>query len=75
MDVLVDCGVFGLRELCGRNIGSGFHFVLIPKSMTPPSEVMRPPSNAAVIFLRPMAGKESGSNVSSAMAREKRWQG
>ncbi|MEO5756027.1 MAG: hypothetical protein ABIQ51_04135, partial [Mesorhizobium sp.] len=36
--------------------------------MTPPSEVIRPPSNAAVIFLRPTAGNENGSNVSSVMA-------
>ena len=29
---------------------------------------LRPPSNAAVIFLRPTAGKENGGNVSSVMA-------
>lgn len=40
----------------------------VARSMTPPSEVMRPPSKAAVIFLRPMAGNENGSNVSSVMA-------
>ena len=37
-------------------------------NMTPPSEVMRPPSNAAVIFLRATAGKLNGSRVSSSMA-------
>lgn len=37
-------------------------------SMTLPSEEMRPPSNAAVIFLRPTAGNENGKNVSSVMA-------
>ncbi len=37
-------------------------------SMTPPSEVMRPPSNAAVIFLRCTDGSENGSRVSSVMA-------
>jgi hypothetical protein len=28
-------------------------------SITPPSELMRPPSNAAVIFLRPTDGSEN----------------
>jgi hypothetical protein len=37
-------------------------------SITPPSEVMRPPSNAAVTFLRPTAGKPNGLIVSSDMA-------
>ena len=32
------------------------------------SEVIRPPSKAAVIFLRPMAGKPNASIVSSGMA-------
>ena len=39
---------------------------------------MQPPSNAAVIFLRPTAGKVNGSNVSSVIAgvaREMRWKG
>src|SRR4051794_15740207 len=38
------------------------------KSMTRPSEVIRPPSNAAVIFLRPTAGNRNGAVVSSHMA-------
>ena len=37
-------------------------------SITPPSEVMRPPSNAAVTFLRSTAGKLRGSRLSSTMA-------
>ena len=37
-------------------------------SMTPPSEVIRPPSKAAVTFLRSMAGNENGSRLSSLMA-------
>ena len=37
-------------------------------NMTPPSEVIRPPSNAAVIFLRSTAGNENGSRLSSIMA-------
>src|SRR5271157_1816681 len=37
-------------------------------SITPPSEVMRPPSNAAATFLRPTAGILNGSSVSSDMA-------
>ena len=37
-------------------------------SMTPPSEVMRLPSKAAVIFLRWTDGSENGSRVSSVMA-------
>jgi hypothetical protein len=36
--------------------------------MIPASEVMRPPSKAAVIFLARTAGKENGSSVSSIMA-------
>ena len=37
-------------------------------SMTPPSELSRPPSNAAVTFLRSTAGNQNGSRVSSVMA-------
>ena len=37
-------------------------------SITPPSEVSRPPSEAAVSFLRPIAGKRNGSVVLSHMA-------
>ena len=37
-------------------------------SMTPPSDVMRPPSKAAVSFLRPMAGKWNGKVVPTGMA-------
>src|ERR1019366_9367132 len=39
-----------------------------PSNITPESEVMRPPSNAAVIFLRPTAGNENGRRLSSIMA-------
>ena len=49
-----------------------------PKSIRPPSEVRRPPSKAAVTFLRPTAGKHNGGNVSSVMAgvaREIWWKG
>jgi hypothetical protein len=35
-------------------------------SITPPSEVRRPPSNAAASFLRPTAGKQNGSPFRSA---------
>jgi hypothetical protein len=38
------------------------------RSMTPPSDVRRPPSKAAVIFLRETAGNENGRIVSSVMA-------
>ena len=41
---------------------------ITPSSRTPPSEVRRPPSNAAVSFLWPMAGKPNGKTVSSGMA-------
>ena len=37
-------------------------------NITPPSEVMRPPSKAAVTFLRSTAGKLNGSRLSSSMA-------
>src|SRR5438270_6610202 len=36
--------------------------------MTPPSELIRPPSKAAVIFLRRTAGKQNGRRLSSVMA-------
>jgi hypothetical protein len=36
--------------------------------ITPPSEVIRPPSNAAVIFLLATAGKANGRNLSLVMA-------
>ena len=36
--------------------------------MTPLSEESRPPSNAAVTFLRNTAGKEKAGGVSSVMA-------
>jgi hypothetical protein len=39
-----------------------------PSSRPPPSEVMRPPSKAAISFLRSMAGKPNGRIVSSDMA-------
>src|SRR3954453_6421021 len=35
---------------------------------TPPSELSRPPSKAAVTFLPPMAGKENPGSISSSMA-------
>src|SRR3981081_194678 len=37
-------------------------------SMTPPSELIRPPSKAAVIFLRWTTGKQNGRRLSSIMA-------
>jgi hypothetical protein len=37
-------------------------------SITPPSELMRPPSNAAVTFLRCTDGSANGSRLSSVMA-------
>src|SRR5882762_3756269 len=36
--------------------------------MTPPSELIRPPSKAAVIFLRWTTGKQNGRRLSSVMA-------
>jgi len=39
-----------------------------PSSITPPSELIRPPSNAATTFLRQTAGKPKGGTVSSDMA-------
>src|ERR1700732_947375 len=36
--------------------------------MPPPSELIRPPSKAAVIFLRRTAGKQNGRRLSSIMA-------
>src|ERR1700674_4550735 len=39
-----------------------------PSNITPQPEVMRPPSKAAVIFLRPTAGNENGRRLSSIMA-------
>src|SRR5215468_1260854 len=38
------------------------------RTITPPSEVIRPPSNAAVIFLLATAGKANGRNLSLVMA-------
>ena len=38
------------------------------KSKTPPSELIRPPSNAAVTFLRQILGRENGRSVSSSVA-------
>ena len=38
------------------------------RSITPPSELMRPPSKAAMTFLRDTAGKEKGSSVLCVMA-------
>src|SRR6478752_2186681 len=40
----------------------------IARSITPPFEVSRPPSKAAVTFLASTAGKENGRIVSSVMA-------
>jgi len=38
------------------------------RTITPPSEAIRPPSNAAVIFLLATAGKANGRNLSLVMA-------
>ena len=38
------------------------------KSKTPPSELIRPPSNAAVTFFWQMLGRENGRSVSSSVA-------
>jgi hypothetical protein len=43
-------------------------FSTAASSITPPSEVMRPPSKAAVTFLRSTVGKLKGSRLSSSMA-------
>ena len=40
----------------------------IASSMTPPSEVSRPPSKAAVTAFRPTAGNENGGRLKSDMA-------
>jgi hypothetical protein len=37
-------------------------------SSTPPSELIRPPSKAAVTFFLPMLGSENGRRVSSSLA-------
>src|SRR5438105_2807381 len=37
-------------------------------NITPPSELIRPPSKAAVIFFRQTAGKQNGRRLSSVMA-------
>ena len=37
------------------------------KSKTPPSELIRPPSNAAVTFFWQMLGRENGRSVSSSV--------
>src|SRR5436305_630647 len=37
-------------------------------NITPPSELIRPPSKAAVIFLRQTAGKQNGRRLSSVLA-------
>lgn len=67
---IVDCGGQPVGQL-QASLGCGQKHYAHP-------EVKRPPSNAAGIFLRPTAGNESGSNISSVMAgvaRERRWQG
>ena len=38
------------------------------KSKTPPSELIRPPSNAAVTFFLQMLGKENGTSLSLSVA-------
>ena len=40
----------------------------IASSITPPSEVSRPPSKAAVTAFRPTAGNENGSRLELVMA-------
>src|SRR5713226_3742045 len=39
------------------------------RSITPPSDVIRPPSKAALTFLRATAGRSKGSGISSSMTR------
>jgi hypothetical protein len=60
---------------CACQVIRGASLSAIPKvfsnaasKITPPSEVTRPPSNAAETFLRSTAGKLNGSRVSSSMA-------
>jgi hypothetical protein len=52
----------------GQPLCDPIHRSAAARSITPPSEVRRPPSNAALTFLRPTSGKLNGSVVSSCMA-------
>jgi len=54
--------IFEMRDIAGRVRSA------IDSSITPPSEVIRPPSNAAVISLPWTAGNENSGIVSSIMA-------
>ena len=57
-----------VRDQPGKTIGQPDATLGAANSMTPPSEVILPPSKAAVTFLRLMAGNRNGSTVSSDIA-------
>jgi hypothetical protein len=69
--LLVETPDITLPELKERLAQSGAQLsvaALCPSNITPACEMMRPPSKAAVIFLRPTAGNENGRRLSSIMA-------
>jgi len=57
-----------IDDLCSKPRGIPMRRSAKANNITPPSELMRPPSKAAVIFLRSTDGSENGSRLSSIMA-------
>jgi len=60
--------IAAVRDHRGEPFGEAQPPLRLGEQITPPSEESRPPSKAAVTFLRPMAGKQNGSKLSSVMA-------
>jgi hypothetical protein len=65
---LVIIGIAFVRDHCRQPLGKAEPPLRLGQQQTPPSELRRPPSNAAVTFLRSTAGNPNGNKLSSVMA-------
>jgi len=65
---VIQQGIARISDDGGEFVATPSRRSACPSNITPESDVMRPPSKAAVIFLRPTAGKRNGERISFNMA-------
>jgi len=65
--------IAAIRDRPSEPFGDAEPMIGLGEQHDPPSELIRPPSKAAVIFLRRTAGKQNGRRLSSIMAGRSRW--
>jgi hypothetical protein len=61
----ITVGAISVGDYPGELVGDAQPALRLANSITPPSEVIRPPSKAALTFLRATAGRSKGRGISS----------